>query len=260
MWIRDYHIDGLRLDAVHAIVDDSPLNILEQLATEAHAASATLHRSVLLFAETDANDPRLVRARDAAGYGLDAAWADDWHHALHVVLTGERTGYYEDFTSPGMLAKALRQAWVYDGVWSHHRQRMRGAKPAGVPPNAFVVAAQNHDQVGNRAAGHRLAALVDEGRVKAAAALLLTTPFTPLLFQGEEWAARVRRFRLEPRRGAGPARTRHLRAVEAEMGRTGRALPSTHARLVPRLDRDATPHARGCAGSQGARRWRPNRL
>ncbi|TME24288.1 MAG: malto-oligosyltrehalose trehalohydrolase [Chloroflexi bacterium] len=189
MWIRDYHIDGLRLDAVHAIVDDSPLNIFEQLATEVHAASAALHRSVLLFAETDANDPRLVRARDAGGYGLDAAWADDWHHALHVVLTGERTGYYEDFTSPGMLAKALRQAWVYDGVWSHHRQKIRGAKPAGVPPNAFVVAAQNHDQVGNRAAGDRLAALVDEGRLKAAAALLLTTPFTPLLFQGEEWAA-----------------------------------------------------------------------
>src|SRR6266699_3026600 len=189
MWVRDYHIDGLRLDAVHAIVDDSPLNIFEQLATEVHAASAALHRSVLLFAETDANDPRLVRARDAGGYGLDAAWADDWHHALHVVLTGERTGYYEDFTFPGMLAKALRQAWVYDGVWSHHRQKLRGAKSAGVAPNAFVVAAQNHDQVGNRAAGDRLAALVDEGRARAAAALLLTSPFTPLLFQGEEWGA-----------------------------------------------------------------------
>src|SRR2546430_1509379 len=127
--------------------------------------------------------------RVRGGYGLDAAWADDWHHALHGAWTGERTGYYEDFTFPGALAKALRQAWVYDGRWSHHRQKMRGAKPAGVAPNAFVVATQNHDQVGNRAAGDRLAALVDEGRAKAAAALLLTTPFTPLLFQGEEWGA-----------------------------------------------------------------------
>ena len=174
---------------MHAIVDQSPLHILEQLAAEVDALSAALHRSVLLIAETDANDPRLVRNRDAGGYGLDAAWADDWHHALHVALTGERTGYYEDFGAPELLGKALRQAWVYDGVWSPHRQKTRGRNPIGVPPERFVVAAQNHDQVGNRAAGERLAAMVDEGRLKAAAALLLTTPFTPLLFQGEEWAA-----------------------------------------------------------------------
>jgi maltooligosyltrehalose trehalohydrolase len=189
MWIRDYHLDGLRLDAVHAIVDESRRHILEQLATEVHAAAAELHRSVVVIAETDANDPRLVRSREIGGYGLDATWADDWHHALHVALTGERTGYYEDFNSPGMLEKALRQAWVYDGVWSRRRQKMRGQKPTGLPPDTFVVAVQNHDQVGNRAAGERIAALVDEGRLKAAAALLLTTPFTPLLFQGEEWAA-----------------------------------------------------------------------
>ncbi len=189
MWIREYHIDGLRLDAVHAIVDQSPQHILEQLASEVDALSAALHRSVLLIAETNANDPRLVRSRDAGGDGLDAAWADDWHHALHVALTGERSGYYEDFSSPELLGKALRQAWVYDGMWSRHMDKTRGRKPTGVPAHAFVVAAQNHDQVGNRAAGERLAALVDEGRLKAAAALLLTTPFTPLLFQGEEWAA-----------------------------------------------------------------------
>lgn len=189
MWIRDYHVDGLRLDAVHAIVDGSPLHILEQLSIEIDAASAALHRSVLLFAETDANDPRLVRSRDAGGYGLDAAWADDWHHALHVALTGENTGYYDDFTAPEMLVKALQQAWVYDGVWSPRRQKTRGRKPSGLPPHAFVVSAQNHDQVGNRAAGERLSELVNDGRLKAAAALLLTTPFTPLLFQGEEWAA-----------------------------------------------------------------------
>jgi maltooligosyltrehalose trehalohydrolase len=189
MWISEYHIDGLRLDAVHAIVDQSPLHILEQLATEVHAVSAALHRSVLLFAETDANDPRLVRSHEAGGYGLDAAWADDWHHSLHVALTGEHDGYYEDFSSPELLGKALRQAWVYDGAWSRHRQKTRGRKPAGIPFHAFVVAAQNHDQVGNRANGDRLARLVDEGKLRAAAALLLTTPFTPLLFQGEEWAA-----------------------------------------------------------------------
>ncbi len=189
MWIREYHIDGLRLDAVHAIVDQSPQHILEQLASEVDALSAALHRSVLLIAETNANDPRLVRSRDAGGDGLDAAWADDWHHALHVALTGERSGYYEDFSSPELLGKALRQAWVYDGMWSRHMDKTRGRKPTGVPAHAFVVATQNHDQVGNRAAGERLAALVDEGRLKAAAALLLTTPFTPLLFQGEEWAA-----------------------------------------------------------------------
>ena len=189
MWIREYHIDGLRLDAVHAIVDQSPLHILEQVATEVDAVAAALARSVLLFAETDANDPRLVRSPDSGGIGLDAAWADDWHHALHVALTAERAGYYEDFSSPEQLGKALRQAWVYDGMWSRHLNKTRGRKPTGLSPHAFVVAAQNHDQVGNRAAGERLAALVDEGRLKAAAALLLTTPFTPLLFQGEEWAA-----------------------------------------------------------------------
>jgi maltooligosyltrehalose trehalohydrolase len=188
-WIRDYHIDGLRLDAVHAIVDQSPLHILEQVATEVDAVAAALGRSVLLFAETDANDPRLVRSSHAGGIGLDAAWADDWHHALHVALTAERAGYYEDFGSPEQLGKALRQAWVYDGMWSHHMDKTRGRKPTGLPPHTFVVAAQNHDQVGNRAGGERLAALVDEGRLRAAAALLLTTPFTPLLFQGEEWAA-----------------------------------------------------------------------
>ncbi len=188
-WIREYHIDGLRLDAVHAIVDQSPLHILEQVANEVDAVAAALDRSVLLFAETDANDPRLVRSPDAGGIGLDAAWADDWHHALHVALTAERAGYYEDFGSPEQLGKALRQAWVYDGMWSRQMNKTRGRKPTGLPPHAFVVAAQNHDQVGNRAGGERLAALVDEGRLKAAAALLLTTPFTPLLFQGEEWAA-----------------------------------------------------------------------
>jgi maltooligosyltrehalose trehalohydrolase len=189
MWIRDYHFDGLRLDAVHAIVDESPLHILEQLAMETEALATELHRKVSLIAESAANDPRLVRSREAGGYGLDAVWSDDWHHSLHAVVTGERTGYYEDFGSLEQLGKALRQAWVYDGAWSALRQKTRGMKPTGLASHRFVISAQNHDQIGNRATGDRLADLVDEGALKAAAALLLTAPFTPMLFQGEEWAA-----------------------------------------------------------------------
>jgi maltooligosyltrehalose trehalohydrolase len=189
MWIREYHFDGLRLDAVHAIVDQTPLHLLEQLGQEVEALGAELHRATFVIAESDLNDPRLVRSRAAGGYGLAAAWADDWHHALHTALTGERTGYYEDFGSLELLGKALRQAWVYDGEWSTHRQKTRGRKTADLASHSFVIAIQNHDQVGNRAAGDRLGALVGEGDLKAAAALLLTAPFTPMIFQGEEWAA-----------------------------------------------------------------------
>lgn len=189
MWIRDYHVDGLRLDAVQAIADDTPFHILAQLAAEVEALGDELHRATFVIAESDLNDPRFVRSRDAGGYGFDAAWSDDWHHAVHATLTEERTGYYEDFGSMEILAKALRQAWAYDGEWSAHRQKIHGGSAAGLPPETFVIAVQNHDQVGNRAAGDRLAALVDEGALKAAATLLLTAPFTPMLFQGEEWAA-----------------------------------------------------------------------
>jgi len=136
-----------------------------------------------------ARDPKLVRSRDAGGYGVDAAWADDWHHALHAALTGERSGYYADFGSLSVLAKALRQAWVYDGIWSQHRGRVHGRAPCGLSGRQFVVSTQNHDQVGNRAAGERSAVLMSDGRLRIAAALLLTSPFVPMLFQGEEWGA-----------------------------------------------------------------------
>lgn len=189
MWIRDYHVDGLRLDAVHAIVDQAPLHILEQLTLEVERLASDLRRSIFVIAESELNDPRFVRNRDAGGYGLDAAWADDWHHSLHSALTAERTGYYEDFGSLEKLGKALRQAWVYDGEWSAHRQKTRGRRAPDLPSHSFVIAVQNHDQVGNRAAGDRMSALIDEGNLQAAAALLLTAPFTPMLFQGEEWAA-----------------------------------------------------------------------
>jgi maltooligosyltrehalose trehalohydrolase len=189
MWLRHYHADGLRLDAVHAIVDDAALHVLEQLAAEVDALATQQRRPLCIYAESDRNDPRYVRSRDAGGYGLDAAWADEWHHALHAALTGERSGYYEDFGSLAQLAKALRQAWVYDGVWSPHRRRHHGQRPTGLVGHQFVVSIQNHDQVGNRATGARLSALTSEGRLRVAAALLLCGPFTPLLFQGEEWGA-----------------------------------------------------------------------
>lgn len=189
MWLRDYHVDGLRLDAVHAIVDDSAYHVLEQLAEEVDALAAQLGRTLVLIAESDRNDPRYVRSREAGGYGLDAAWADEWHHAVHATLTGERDGYYADFGSLPLLAKALRQAWVYDGTWSSHRGRHHGRPPTGLKGYRFIVSTQNHDQVGNRAAGERTSALMSEGRLRIAAALVLTGPFTPLLFQGEEWAA-----------------------------------------------------------------------
>lgn len=177
MWIRDYHMDGLRLDAVHAIFDDSPVHILEQIATEVGVLGSELGRPALVIAESNQNDARIVQRRDKGGFGLDAVWADDWHHALHTVLTGEDRGYYKDFGAFDQLGTALRQAWV------------RGGDPSGLSGSNFVVAAQNHDQVGNRATGDRLSALIDQGKLMIASALLLTSQFTPLLFQGEEWAA-----------------------------------------------------------------------
>ncbi|MBV9662245.1 MAG: malto-oligosyltrehalose trehalohydrolase [Acidimicrobiales bacterium] len=189
MWLREYHLDGLRLDAVHALVDDSAFTFLEQLADEVHAAASHEGRPLWLIAESDRNDPRLVRSAREGGYGLDSVWADDWHHAWHAAFTGEANGYYQDFGSLEQLTKALRQAWVYDGEWSEHRQRTHGRPPDGLTGDRFVVSTQNHDQVGNRATGERSSALMSLGRLKVAAGLLLTSPFVPLLFQGEEWGA-----------------------------------------------------------------------
>ena len=189
MWLRDFRIDGLRIDAVHAIVDDSAVHLLEELAVEVDALATHVGRPLALIAESDLNDPKFVRSRDAGGYGLDAAWADEWHHAVHALLTGERAGYYADFGSFELLAKALRQAWVYDGTWSPHRGRRHGRPPTGLVGHQFVVCVQNHDQIGNRAIGDRLGTTISEGRLAVAAALMLTSPFTPMLFQGEEWGA-----------------------------------------------------------------------
>jgi maltooligosyltrehalose trehalohydrolase len=189
MWIRDYHFDGLRLDAVQTIVDQSPTHVLEQLAVEVKALGAKLQRTGVVIAETDVNDPRFVRPREAGGHGLDAAWSDDWHHSLHAALTGERSGYYERFGSLELLGTALRDGWIFDGPRSARRLMADNPKTWEVEPHNLVVAVQNHDQVGNRAAGERLPQLVDEGALKVAAVLLLTAPYTPMLFQGEEWAS-----------------------------------------------------------------------
>ncbi|MGQ0629658.1 MAG: malto-oligosyltrehalose trehalohydrolase [Sporichthyaceae bacterium] len=189
MWLRDYHCDGLRLDAVHALVDDSALHLLEQLSTAVAAEAERGERPLFLIAESDRNDPRYVRPVAAGGLGLDAAWADDWHHALHAVLTGERAGYYADFGALDQLTKSLASGWVYDGIHSGFRQRSYGRPPTGLTGSQFVVSVQNHDQVGNRARGDRLGSLTSAGRLRIAAALLLTSPFIPLLFQGEEWDA-----------------------------------------------------------------------
>lgn len=189
MWLRDYHLDGLRIDAAHAIVDTSAVHVLEQLADEVDALEAELGRHLTLIAESDLNDPRLLRSREAGGYGLDAQWADDFHHALHAVLTGERDGYYADFGSLADLAKALEAAFVYDGRYSVFRRRRHGRPAVGLPGHRFVVCLQNHDQVGNRARGERVSHLVEIERLKVGTALLLTAPFIPLLFQGQEWAA-----------------------------------------------------------------------
>ncbi len=189
MWLRDYRVDGLRIDAVHALVDLSAIHLLEQLGTEVDALGNRLGRPLVLIAESDSNDPRLLRPPASGGYGLDATWADEIHHAIHVALTGERDGYYADFTGVADLVKALRSIFVYDGRFSRARQHNHGRPADGLEPHRFVAFSQNHDQVGNRARGERLAHLVDTDALRVAAALVLAGPFVPLLFQGEEWGA-----------------------------------------------------------------------
>jgi maltooligosyltrehalose trehalohydrolase len=189
MWLRDYHCDGLRLDAVHAIFDHSAIHILEALAAEVEVVAAHTGRDLWLIAESDLNDPRVVRSRAAGGYGMDAQWSDDFHHAIHSALTGETAGYYADFGRLDQVATALQRVFVYDGAFSRHRRRHHGRPVGDLSGSRFVGYSQTHDQVGNRALGERLTALTSRGRVMVAAALVLTAPFVPMLFQGEEWGA-----------------------------------------------------------------------
>jgi malto-oligosyltrehalose trehalohydrolase len=191
MWLRDYHLDGLRLDAVHALEDHRALHLVEQLAAEVQALAALLSRRLVLIAESDANDPRLVTSRDAGGYGLSAQWSDDFHHAVHAAVTGERQGYFCDFGAMSAVAKTLTQVFFHDGQWSQFRGRSHGRQVDvfRVPAYRFVGYLQDHDQVGNRAAGDRIAATLSLDLLKVAAGLVLTAPFTPMLFMGEEWGA-----------------------------------------------------------------------
>ena len=192
MWMRDYHIDGLRLDAVHAFVDRSAIHFLEQLASEVETLEALLGRRLVLIAESDLNDPRVVTPREAGGYGIDAQWSDDFHHALFTVLCSqERTGYYTDFGSLAQLAKALEQTFVYDGIYSEYRRRAHGKAACALSQHRFLGYIQNHDQIGNRAVGDRINQIAGVDRSKIAAAIYLLSPFVPMIFQGEEWAART---------------------------------------------------------------------
>lgn len=189
MWLRDHRLDGIRLDALQTVVDLSATHVVAELTARVDALEAETGRTLWVIAESDLNDPVVVRPRDRGGWGCDAQWTDDLHHALHAVLTGERNGYYEDFGRLGDLAKALRDAYVYDGQPSAFRRRRHGRPVGDVPGHRFVVYAQDHDQVGNRAKGERLGHLVGPARQRIAAAVVLLSPFVPMLFMGEEWAA-----------------------------------------------------------------------
>jgi maltooligosyltrehalose trehalohydrolase len=193
-WFTDFRLDALRLDAVHALVDDSPVHLLSQLSQEAAALSRRLGRPLSLIAESDLNDPRTVEPAvpaGAGGRGMTAQWSDDLHHALHALVTGETDGYYVDFGTVDVLARTLTRVFRHDGDWSQFRGRVWGrpVDPSRHRGHQFLGYAQTHDQIGNRAAGERLGALAPAGRVAATAAVVLTSPFTPMLFMGEEWAA-----------------------------------------------------------------------
>ena len=191
-WLAEYHVDALRLDAVHSIVDTSARHLLEELAEEFHALARSLRRGALLIAESDLNDVRVIKGASEGGYGIDAQWSDDFHHSLHALLTKTDRGYFADFGSLEDLAKAISEGFVYDGRRSVYRRRRHGTPSAELPGERFVVCIQNHDQIANGYWGDRLSRLLGLEQQKLAAALLLCgTPNVPLLFMGQEWAERA---------------------------------------------------------------------
>lgn len=187
-WLREYHIDGLRLDATHAIFDERPVHLLAELTAAVRKFEKNEGRSTVLIAESDRNDPKLVLARGLGGYGLDAVWSDDFHHAVHALLTGERHGYYQDYGEMEDIARAVRFGFGYQGEYSPFRKHRYGADASLVPGEAHIFCIQNHDQTGNRMLGDRFSALLPLEAQKAAAALLLFAPGTPMLFMGEEYS------------------------------------------------------------------------
>jgi maltooligosyltrehalose trehalohydrolase len=188
-WVENCHVDALRLDAVHAVIDTSAIPFLRQLTEVVHQAGRRLHKRVHVTGENDRNDPRFTVVPELGGIGADSQWSDDFHHALHTVLTGENFAYYKDFGKVSHLAKAYTDGFVYDGCYSIHRRRHHGADSRAQHGIRFIVCSQNHDQIGNRAMGDRLSMLLDFSQTKLAAVALLTAPYLPLIFMGEETGA-----------------------------------------------------------------------
>jgi maltooligosyltrehalose trehalohydrolase len=190
-WLQDFHIDALRLDAIHGIVDRNAQPFLQLLARSVHEFARQSGREIYLIAESDFNDTRYVQSAESGGCGMDAQWSDDFHHALHALLTGEQTGYYLDFGGVKHLEKAFVEGFVYSGQYSAYRRRRHGNSSRHVPPRQFVVFSQNHDQVGNRLFGERLSTLASFEALKLAAGMVILSPYIPLLFMGEEWGERA---------------------------------------------------------------------
>jgi maltooligosyltrehalose trehalohydrolase len=255
MWLEDFHVDGLRIDAVHALRDTRATHLLEQLTVEVEALSTHVGRPLSLIAESDLNDPRLITAREANGYGLHAQWTDDIHHSLHTMLTGESQGYYADFATAGFtgLGHVLTRAFLHENTWSSFRGRNHGAPvdTRRIPGHRFVAYLQNHDQIGNRATGDRLTHTLSPGLLACGAALVFGSPFTPMLFMGEEWGARTpwQFFSFFPDPGLRDAVRNGRRAEFAEHGWGDADVPDPNADstfLDSKLDWDEAagePHA-----------------
>jgi len=186
-WLHNYHIDALRLDAIHAIYDLGAKHILQEMVEEVAALGNSLGRQVYLIAESDLNDVQVIRDRQLGGYGIDAQWSDDFHHSIHTLLTKEQGGYYQDFGSCEQLVKSYQESFVYSWQYSAFRQRYHGSDASQYPGHQFIVAIQNHDQIGNRVLGERLSSIVSFAALKLAAGALLLTPNIPLIFMGEEY-------------------------------------------------------------------------
>ena len=186
-WLRDFHIDGLRLDAVHAIMDNGPIHLLKELRMQVDELEKETGKQYCLIAESDMNDIKVISDYSKGGYGLDGQWVDDFHHAVHTLATGEKEGYYQDYGEIAHLAKTFKQGFIYDGIYSEYRKKRVGNRPEGVRPGQFVVCLQNHDQTGNRMLGERLSQLVSFEMLKLAVGTLLISPYVPMLFMGEEY-------------------------------------------------------------------------
>jgi maltooligosyltrehalose trehalohydrolase len=190
-WINEFHVDALRLDAVHAILDISARPFIQEMAVAVQRFAETSNRFIYIMPESNRNDANMVRPREVGGWGLSSAWNDDFHHALHVLLTGERDGYYEDYNGIGDLARTLRQGFLFTGQYSKYRKRRHGNPSANLQGERFTVFAQNHDQIGNRPRGDRLSRSLSFQELKLAAAVVLLSPFIPLIFMGEEYGEKA---------------------------------------------------------------------